>query len=268
MLSRGARVPDGIYELVYSRHERVLNFVKEDIVVSLCKAGIPGSIYRISGFPDTLSGIRTIEITSARLVVNGDSCYLMRSTAVQPITPVPADLSLLHSRLCHCERILEAQAAETSIPNLLKTPEQKLTTFDVALKDSFAQGLELFAAADIEKAAAKFRGLGYGLTPSGDDFLRGMLLALSWLMQEQKNRLSELHRQLYCASRAKDLLINTLLYQARDLQPSDDWMALLCALPDPQQDLSSIIRLIFAQGASSPADELFGFLSGLKLFGF
>lgn len=57
--------------------------------------------------------------------------------------------------------------------------------FARALCDRFLEGADACAAGDYARAASLLQGVGYGLTPSGDDFLCGATLALHFARDER-----------------------------------------------------------------------------------
>jgi len=77
-------------------------------------------------------------------------------------------------------------AAPLSMAVVLDTGRREFFqgSFARALCDRFLEGAAACGAGEYAQAAALLQGVGYGLTPSGDDFLCGVMLALhcAWLV--------------------------------------------------------------------------------------
>ncbi|GAB4137406.1 MAG: hypothetical protein Tsb0016_02590 [Sphingomonadales bacterium] len=111
--------------------------------------------------------------------------------------------------------------------------------------------------AGLARAAHALAGLGIGLTPAGDDFLCGIMLAC-WLLDE--------HAAAGCAAIAKAAsalttpLSAAFLGQAAQGYCRAPWHHLLAAVI-AQNDSAIIdaLNAVAAQGATSGADSLAGF---------
>lgn len=112
----------------------------------------------------------------------------------------------------------------------------------------------------IARAAAALAGWGPGLTPSGDDFLAGVMLAL-WATGDQLSLSATLCSLLYEAAAPRTTrLSRAFLAAARDGLADERWHMLLRALVvgDPEP-VAQAARAILAFGATSGLDMLTGF---------
>ncbi len=110
----------------------------------------------------------------------------------------------------------------------------------------------------LQAGAARLAGLGSGLTPSGDDFLTGVML-WGWLTHPAPPS--------FCQTLAKASIPRTTTLSAAFLQAAArgecnaPWHALLAALHTGQDnEITSAAQEILAHGATSGADSLAGFL--------
>ena len=116
----------------------------------------------------------------------------------------------------------------------------------------------------LHAGVARLAGLGVGLTPSGDDFLAGLML-WAWLVHPVPGELCRL-----IARTAADLtttLSAALLRSASRGECSAAWHLLLMALSRGSAvEIAMALEGVLAHGATSGADALAGFLwAGLCL---
>lgn len=112
----------------------------------------------------------------------------------------------------------------------------------------------------VARAAAALAGWGAGLTPSGDDFLAGVMLAL-WAAGDRLPVSATLCPLLYEAAAPRTTrLSRAFLAAARDGLADERWHTLLQALVggDPEP-VAQAVRAILAWGATSGLDMLTGF---------
>jgi hypothetical protein len=113
--------------------------------------------------------------------------------------------------------------------------------------------------ARLGEGAAQLAGLGSGLTPSGDDFLVGMML-WAWLAHPAPTVFCR--AVVEAAAPRTTTLSAAFLRSAAKGECSAAWHRLLVALAtDSGGDLDAAVRQVLAHGATSGADALAGFLS-------
>lgn len=123
-------------------------------------------------------------------------------------------------------------------------------------------------------ALARLCGLGDGLTPAGDDWLAGWLLAL-WLAPLEIQRTpwgaGAVGQAVLRIAQARTTLIGrTLLACAAEGEADEDWQQLLgdmAAGSDATRVVAEDARRILNQGATSGTAMLAGFLAGLRHMG-
>jgi len=123
----------------------------------------------------------------------------------------------------------------------------------------------LFCAGRFGAGAAKFKGLGRGLTPSGDDFLSGYLLALNLIEKGTGKKLNKIRQSVYAAALGKNPLSNAFLSCARDGRFSAGLKKLVLASADGEKGVEGLVREVLASGATSGADTLSGFIFALEV---
>lgn len=168
----------------------------------------------------------------------------------------------LKRKISRLKDLLLNNAASESLACLLDSGMKhgSGSPFDEALREKAQIGYEKLCSGDISSAVMAFRGSGFGLTPSGDDFLIGLLLGLGVREISEKKNLHKLRAFIYDGTLANNMLVNTLLYQSMQKRPDENWRDLILALGG-QKELEAAALDVIAQGASSGADTLTGFIS-------
>jgi hypothetical protein len=139
-------------------------------------------------------------------------------------------------------------------------------TFEKVLARRLRAGAARLAGGDLEAGAADLHGLGFGLTPSGDDFLAGFLLGLRALEMAAGRDLAPQRRAIREAARSANPFSETLLRSALEGRCYHAAGALIRALFEgTEADVLSHARGLFAIGASSGADLAVGLLFALKV---
>lgn len=148
-------------------------------------------------------------------------------------------------------------------PGLLQLTKPT-TWFLPGIADAFANAEadlpvgELWRPERVARAAARVAGVGVGLTPSGDDWLAGLLMWI-WLAHPRPEELGA--AVMGAAASRTTILSAALLRCAADGECDEAWHGLLHALAFEQQtDVEADVRRILNHGATSGADMLAGFL--------
>ncbi len=112
----------------------------------------------------------------------------------------------------------------------------------------------------LAEGAAALAGWGPGLTPAGDDFLAGVMLAIQ--IHPQGKAMGE---RIYAAAAPRTTrLSQAFLAAARDGLVDEAWQRLLAALESEDSGtLTAAAEAVLAFGASSGLDMLAGFLWGM-----
>ena len=185
----------------------------------------------------------------------------LRAAAIwNPALPRPAGSGSRAAREAAIETLL-ATAPEGSIAPLLQPTRASGPLLGPLSRglDSIADLLDDAEAADQawQDAAARIAGRGPGLTPSGDDLLMGIVLALvTWPHLSRAACAPDL---LVDAARPKTTRISgAYLDAARRGWAAEPWHALIRALDDAAATRAAVRRLARV-GETSGADALTGF---------
>jgi hypothetical protein len=258
--SIGDRVVPGQYAL-HSAFERVINFRNRinGALASLVTPDVgpgPSSIV-VDSIDEFDLNTGTFEIEPDSLTVGAQSFSLETiprydSTIARGTLTIPDTLSHMVTTL---ETILTEEAPARSVAFLLAPEREKYfeSQFERKLLLRFKQAIAILKNGQIEDGLNNIRGLGYGLTPSGDDFIAGYFLACHALGIDPP-----------AFDISGSTLSATFLEQAHKGFVNANWKAFFETISSTdfgRQKYS--IRAILALGETSGADMLTGFVIGL-----
>ncbi len=266
VLSLGKQFPQGRFERVQSRFERVINFHWEDRIISLCDESVlPAPLRIIVGNLriEQVKSVRridecTIWIEKERFELTPQQIYdpavVFKSGAWKTIVAKVGELTKIYNTVCRgkgLQYLLGGQSDPASAGPLEK-----------ALRRRFREGYEACLAGNFKAAISCLRGLGGGLTPAGDDFLAGLQTGLGLAEQTAKLDLAETRQFIYSYSFSQSPIVNTLRYQSYNALYPQEWRDLVTTLVS-NGDLRASVKAIVATGETSGSDMLAGFITGL-----
>jgi hypothetical protein len=130
-----------------------------------------------------------------------------------------------------------------------------------AMCDRFFDGVALCAAGDYAGAAGLLQGAGYGLTPSGDDFLCGVILALHFAGTPERAPRLDLSRS---AGMSRTFLRDALAGRwPKRLRDAAESLGGSAAAGSVEDGIRQAVARALDHGATSGADLLSGFLHTL-----
>lgn len=271
LLSVGDRVALGRYRPL-SRFSGALNFVRKTH-----RPGLGGAVLACVVSETTGAG-------PLNIVVRGDLAAVL-SLEVRPgevvfgasILPIREryDSSLrlqgpgaLKRNLAAFRDALREAAPEESLAFLLEPngAEGRPSTFKTELARELREGYRHIMAGDLKDGASALKGRGFGLTPSGDDFLAGFMLGLHAAAAAPGLDLSSEIRMIRSSSRSRNIFSESFLRCAAEGRFFERAKALTETLFSGDADAvrRSSARLC-SIGASSGADLGVGLYSALML---
>lgn len=271
ILHAGDKIQDGDY-CHHSSFSRVVNFyrpqVKEHPLLSF---GMPGTspaphhlIVNECIFAQ-LKNSKTITIKENEVIFGEKKLTLAKERFA-------SDLSLKNTHSKNSldqiiERLeKEAQAhihPDSLMPILWDEPESP-RAFTRALHHHFKEKVEHWnSPEEVLNDIPKIQGAGVGLTPSGDDFIAGMIAGLHFLQQVLEVELEKAILSIYQLAKNANPYSMTFLDQAVRGSFSDHLLSFMTALAE-KVDFNSELQHLLAYGETSGADWLTGFILTLK----
>ena len=199
---------------------------------------------------------RSIGAGPLNLVVNDPNAFIAGETLALPRRiPAPRfDSSLPRADGVELRRVLASALPHHAPPESLVSlffPAGKIPRMQQARDLRFRQALAQIVSGYVPAGARLIRGCGAGLTPAGDDFLAGWMLACRLQRQPAKAKLILKH------ARGKNPVSNAFLELAALGRVNQAVKELLLA------PSASRVKTVCAFGHSSGADLLCGMLFGL-----
>ena len=267
LLSIGDQVRSGAYE-VHSRFQRVVNFVGRGELISLVSEEVgAGPLNVVIGGPGCEEVIRSaskLRIDAEEVLV-GDRRFSLSNVERYRSELVFGDWdkSRLLRNLALFEELLVKDAAATSMAFLLeeRIPGRCESAMESALRDRMRRGVQEVFEGDLLEGIELLKGCGWGLTPSGDDFIAGLLVGMELLQKLYEVDFSRTMDAVYEAALGENLLSNRLLALARRGLLFEKLKKLVEVLVQGEtEEVAAASREVFAVGASSGADLSTGFL--------
>jgi len=276
VLSIGDKIPCKSFGRIHSRFEQILNFYLGEQIVSLVTPEVGTGPFRIVVENVDLKTISAVKLTEVELVLN-HSIKLLRRTATafsSAWVPDHYDSEKMHENILWVKKKLLEKDDDKSLSFLLKQEKnaQSQSAFEQELFSQISLAFQKLGQNEVAEAVNGFRGRGYGLTPAGDDFNTGLLLGLTIRHRFEKKEMANIRSLVYSHAVGKNLLVNTFLLQAYHGWYNANWKRLLTALNGQTADLSAdlnrqtsdlsvALQDILAQGETSGADTLTGFVT-------
>jgi len=276
VLSIGDRIVEGRYR-IHSRFRRAVNFVDDGNVVSLVTSDAGAG--PISVVVDELrtAGVRTLTVgtrlapggTGPRPVIWLDDRALDCSAA----TVYESGLDLIEerrglgARLAILRETLAEHAPARSLAFLLD--ESRRDGFRPGFERAFAEHASNCAHdilyGDLIRGVSRLRGAGFGLTPSGDDFIRGVLIGMA-LAEAIYGMTLSVTRQYVCDwARTGGVLSDAFLFLAEAGRVDEKVKALVVPLLGGRlREVWEAARKVCGVGETSGADFATGLLLTLE----
>jgi len=190
VISVGRDVPEGRFP-VYARFARYLDILAGDTIIgitTMLEGEGPSTIVVSAHLPDSWTVLAdSVLITPDMIEFCG--VRFSRDTAAacreQPLLHplAPPEHKRLTALITDCIDLVCHLAADTSMAVVFDRSRKRFFSggFDTAMLARFMDGARACLKRDYPSAVRLLAGSGYGLTPSGDDFLCGSMLALHFL---------------------------------------------------------------------------------------
>jgi hypothetical protein len=296
LLSVGDQIESGIYRF-HSRFNRVVNFERHGRLVSVVDDQIgPGPLNIVlQGLTPYVRPEVTFATTSPRrggiltgaaeFSAGGEMAGLDRPPPLKittsnvvfaaqrfPFTPRqryhstldfdPGNLHRFHHNLSIFGELLTECAPSKSLAFLLDETrlENFRSGFEQAFADRICRGAHQVFHGHLLEGIRSLKGCGLGLTPSGDDFIAGLLIGLNLLQELRGQAFQPTADAVFGAAEGDNIFSNTFLDLARRGLLFGRMKDLLFALMTGSE--ASVRRAtgkLLAIGASSGADLATGF---------
>ena len=252
----------------YSSYERVVNLWSDSLHLTLAREGAdagPLTIVACGFDPRTVSkvsvGTQTVVIDGTKLPFSEEQVYL-------PDMPeLTTTRSTFRERLDSFGSYLYLSAPEESLKYLLdySSPRSNGVSFERNMRAHIRNCVTDILYGNKRRGVSRLKGCGIGLTPSGDDFIAGMLIGLNVLERLGLGDWETTRDQVLDWARRGNRLTDTFLYLASKGLLAESMKALIVSLDSGDDDeILFWTRRIVSHGATSGADLGVGFYMTLR----
>jgi hypothetical protein len=171
------------------------------------------------------------------------------------------DHNLVMQNLNLLEQLLINEAPEKSLAFVLdpEREEELSGAFEQVIATQFKKTCAEILEGDLT-AMSRIRGLGWGLTPCGDDFTVGMIMA-----EQVARQMGVYHKLPLAKHRATKTLSDWFILEAVDGHYSEHWKHLLNELMFGEEaSLQEATNNVMEIGSTSGADTATGLVIGMK----
>jgi hypothetical protein len=262
LISYGDSIPEGDYRL-YSAFANAINFRKGRLIVSLVppRAGAGPFNVVLKQLPPGARRLRATRfyfyIDENRLRKDPAAAY---SSGV-PVLPAAVPETVLGNTLAFT-LLLARRAQPKSLAFIFDPSLEKdfSRVFEKQLLLRFKKGVEYFRAGDYKRGTMTMRGLGLGLTPSGDDFISGLLAGWQFAMLNLRFETAMRRELVYLHAEGGNLVSNSFIRSSYEGKVNAKVRRLMLALAGSDRaELEAAAAAALASGHTSGAD----FCSGL-----
>jgi len=296
LISVGDQIESGIYRF-HSRFNRVVNFERHGRLVSVVDEQIgpgPLNIVLRGGFslspsdgeragvggPFSLQGsgahcalkvrgtllpsaFPPLKITTSSVVFAAHRfTFSLRQRYHSTFDFDPGNLHCFHHNLSIFGELLTECAPSKSLAFLLDETRLKnfRSGFEQAFADRICRGAHQVFHGHLLEGIRSLKGCGLGLTPSGDDFIAGLLIALNLLQELRGQAFQPTADAIFGAAEGDNIFSNTFLDLARRGLLFGRMKDLLIELmTGSEASVRKATGKLLAIGASSGADLATGF---------
>jgi hypothetical protein len=269
IVSHGNQIRRGKYHL-HSKFTSAVNFFSDNSFVFVVNEEVGAGPYNIvvQGVP--VDFVSSLEIGSNDFFLNGDNfCFDELKTYDSRLQTTYYNEEKFNYNLKLFESAIIEFSPMKSLAFLLNERRKRefTSSFEVEYINRIENATRIFLSDDYIEGIIILRGLGPGLTPSGDDFISGVLIALNLQSKINSFDNSNIIGRIYEAAESKNLFTNAFLKCSADGFLTDKFKRLIDSLLYADKDeVLQKTRSLFTIGATSGADQAIGFLFGLKRF--
>jgi hypothetical protein len=267
--SYGSQIRCGIYQL-HSKFNSAANFISGDafafIVDSRIGAG-PLNIVLEGIKPDLL---HSLEVRNDCVYLNDEQFVFDDSTRFNStirIEDIDTDKFKANIGIFECALLRHSPLKSLAFLIDDKRKNDFTTSFDLAIVDKFETGLKEILSGNYRTGIEMIKGLGYGLTPSGDDYISGFLIAVHVSHNIFKTDVSSIINVISNSAKGGNIFTNTFLDCAARGHVPEKFQRLIHALCySEKEDIIYCTQELLTIGATSGTDQAVGFLTAIKRF--
>jgi hypothetical protein len=264
LVSMGDQFEEGIYPF-HSRFSRAVNFRHDDRLVSVVNEEIgDGPLNIVMRNLHAGQTQQPLEISDGKFVFEGrEYRFTHQHRYCSTLKSEPAVSPRFRHNLSLFGELLKTTSHPKSLAFLLdgKRTENFHPGFERAFTEQVKRSVSQIFCGERLMGVRTLSGCGLGLTPSGDDFIAGLLIGLNL----RGTGFRGFAREVFAAARSDNIFSNTFLDLARRGLLFGRMKHLILALRHEGEDaVRQCAERLFAVGGSSGADLGTGFFMTLQ----
>ncbi|MCX5785340.1 MAG: DUF2877 domain-containing protein [Elusimicrobia bacterium] len=266
LISYGDSIPEGDYRL-HSAFEHAINFRKGRIIVSLVppRAGSGPMNVVLKHMPAGAKRFR-----ASRFYFYIDENRLRKAPEALYDSAVPvleAEPEIVSANLAELVYVLAAAAPEKSLCFIFTPKREKdfKRVFEKHLLARMKKAVAFFRAGKYARGTKTMRGLGFGLTPSGDDFLSGLLAGFNYALCSLRFNMKARIEEIYRHAEGDNIISNAFLRASYEGKVNAKILRLMRALSGAdKEELKAAATEALETGHTSGADFCAGLIFALQ----
>jgi hypothetical protein len=274
LLSIGDQVKPGTYRF-HSRFNRAVNFEREGRLIAVVDESIgPGPVYIVlrGRSPSQMAGLANpplpLRVTARTVWFEGHRHpFSLRHRYNSTLDCEVEDLHRFQHNLLALGELLRKAAPAKSLAFLLDGKRRKnfQAGFERAFAEQIRRGVRQVFHGRLLEGIRHLKGCGLGLTPSGDDFIAGLLIGLRLLQKLRGQDFQPVADAVFRAAQGDNLFSNAFLDLARRGLLFGRMKDLTVALVSGSEGaVRKTAAKLFAVGESSGADLATGLFMTLQ----
>jgi len=266
LLSYGDSIPDGDYRL-HSAFANALNFRKGNVIVSLVPPRTGAGPFNLV-LKQLPAGAKRLR--ASRFYFYVDENRMRKEPAALYTSGVPqldADPETVKANIAVLSRLLARKAPPKSLAFIFDPELEKdfSRVFERHLLARFKKAVAFFKDGDYVRGVKTMRGLGLGLTPSGDDFISGLLAGLNFARLTLRFDTEARIEQIFFYAEGQNLISNVSLRASYEGKVNAKVRRLMTALAGADgNELTAAAVAALKSGHTSGADFCAGLLFALR----
>lgn len=266
LVSFGDKIFNGEYYL-HSKFKNSINFYSPNndrlITIGNKKIGSGPSNIIFDGFDQS---IKKISIFNDKLFLDKNEYNLDKNKVYNSTLEIEKfDLKKFYSNLSIFEGYLRILAYGKGLEPLIEEKELKKDNLMDKVLIRIKNGIETLFNIDLIEGINEIKGVGIGLTPSGDDFIYGFLTGLKVFEIIRKEDNLFLRRLIYNSAKGDNIISNNFLYYASEGHFFEKTKNLILSLfYGDEGEIFTSTTSILQIGETSGVDFSVGFLTIFK----
>lgn len=263
-ISVGKRVFSLKAKGAHSSFSHALNFnTSTGILLSIVPYSVGGGPNNIVLNMEDLNSIKRVEFNDRFINIDNEKIAYENSPVFDSSLSCvnEFDLNIFISNIKFLRKVVLDKASPLSCAFLLDEKRKSffVTPFEKKLRDRIKDAFNSYMEGKLE-ALFMLKGLGIGLTPQGDDLIKGSLISLLIYENLYGIELTKVKRKIYEYARGNNAIVNTFLFFACRGELYEKERNLLKAIIQDGEYVYEKAIEVISQGETSGADFLTGFI--------